>query len=231
MSKQARPDIDAGLDLLTLVLSDALQGIDIKEKYPEFYREMLADSHLRNEFLAGLDLLSHQQALDPDRFPNSSWESLRFLKASGGLPGVVRQIAGKQSALWHLFAGQINALFKATEAGLAWRSAEDSLEPRSYPLLRSQVEIDGVHYAFRLEASESTRQAQAVDLNLLMGITPMDLDRPTRYRVHLRWGAYDEAIAGSSSGWVRLPAVPLPSVFDEAGGFFTADIDFSLEPI
>ena len=48
--------------MLSLVVHDALEGVDISTHYPAFYQRMLADNELREAFLDTLDLLRREQA-------------------------------------------------------------------------------------------------------------------------------------------------------------------------
>jgi hypothetical protein len=55
--------------MLSIMVNDALIGIDVMKKYPAFYSRMLVDAELRTAFLDTLELLELSQV---GRFPEYS---------------------------------------------------------------------------------------------------------------------------------------------------------------
>ncbi len=47
--------------MLSLVVDEALQGVDIVKTYPDFYQQLLANAELRQAFLNALEMLEGDQ--------------------------------------------------------------------------------------------------------------------------------------------------------------------------
>jgi hypothetical protein len=56
------PCSEADLDLLSLVIDEALGGVDISRRFPTFWAKLLASAELREAFLESLELLEAGRA-------------------------------------------------------------------------------------------------------------------------------------------------------------------------
>lgn len=66
--------------MLSIMVNDALVGIDVMKKYPAFYSRMLVDGELRAAFLDILDLLEQSRTGQLPEFPGSGVINLDFLQ-------------------------------------------------------------------------------------------------------------------------------------------------------
>jgi hypothetical protein len=65
VQRDAVPCSDDDFDLLTLIVDEALRGVDVPERYPAFWRKMMANAELHTAFLDCLEILeaSHEDRL------------------------------------------------------------------------------------------------------------------------------------------------------------------------
>jgi hypothetical protein len=55
------PCREADLDLLSIVVEEALRGVDISKRYPGFWGRLIANAELRQAFLESLELLEESR--------------------------------------------------------------------------------------------------------------------------------------------------------------------------
>src|SRR5688500_1184411 len=63
--QEPEPLTDEDMALVSLVLGDALLGVDVAARYPRFFEKLLANEGLRDAFLDGLILLEETETLAP----------------------------------------------------------------------------------------------------------------------------------------------------------------------
>lgn len=226
ITEPGRPVTAEDEDMLSLVVNDALQGVDIIEQYPDFYQKLLADAELRQGFLDALDLLERSEAGELSSLPQMPAPDLTFLqKAVLPKPVVEQPTPGKWRVTWQVLQEQLSSLF--TPASLAYRSSYMDLEDEGTVLLRSQVEVGDAQFDVFLEA------IRAVDdpayLHLYLSATPLsDMPLPAM-EAHLQWGALQQTAVIDQYGRARFQPFPLTAVVDETKQAFRADLQLALE--
>ena len=215
-------------EMLSLVLSDALQGVDIISQYPDFYRELLADAELRQTFLDALELLEKEKAGQLFPLPEETIPDLGFLKTAvaSPRPAIENPVPGQWRVTWRLLQAQLTRIFQPP--ALAYRPGSFSLEDKSDILLRSQFKINGQSYDIFLEAVCPVNEPD--NLRLYLAAAPLTDTPLPAMSAHLQWGDIHRTAVTDSYGYVRFQPIPLTAVLDKTGQNIRADLQLTLEP-
>ena len=212
--------------MLSLVVNDALQGIDIISQYPTFYRRLQANAELRHAFLDALDLLTSSTADELVLPPQMPAPDLSFLQtAVSPTPLVERSSPAKWQITWQLLQDQLQLLFKPVD--LVYRSGHMDLEDESTVLLRSQVEVDGTQIDLFLEAIRSVEEPSY--LHLYLSTAPLTETQLPAMQANLQWGEFQATVVTDKYGRFHFQPLPLTAVLDPASQTFHADLQLIVE--
>lgn len=226
LTESGRPATAEDEDMLSLVVNDALQGVDIIKQYRAFYRKLLIDAELRQAFLDALDLLERSEAGELIQPPQMPVPDLSFLKrAIYPTPIVEHPTIEKWRVSWQLLQEQLTHLFTPVE--LAYRSDHLDLEDKSTVLLRSQVELDDIQLDVLLEAVRPVDEPDHLHLHLsTASLTEAHLPA---MQALLQWGEVKQTAVIDKYGRVRFRPLPLEKVLDDVRQTFRADLQLVLE--
>jgi hypothetical protein len=220
-------------EMLSLVVSDVLNGADISTRYPAFYRKILNDVDLRQAFIDAVGSMENIKQSESVVLPFPIKPSLAFLSHSHQpeQPTIIKLGSDKWRTIWRQSIEQLQSIFSPPE--LAYRSDPSLFEDPWITLLRGETEIDGSMYTFMLECSptEECDEALAVSFNIAVTLeTPLDMPQAS-LEATLQWGFYNETIAISEEGRTRFPNIPLTEILDEGQQNFKAELSLALEKI
>lgn len=209
--------------MLSLVVNDALEGVDITARYPAFYRKLLADAELRQMFLDALVILTGEE-LEP--LPQGFSRDLSFLQTAVSPPPTIQQtLSNKWQAAWHLLAEQLNQKFFQTYQPVYRSSA--LLEEMSMVLLRRDFTAGSRQYNVILEAVSPLDQPEQLQLTLL--VTPLTDGPLPAMKASLQWGGDVLTAAPDPYGRAQFPLLPLATILDETGNHILSDLHLNLE--
>ncbi len=213
-------------DMLSLVVDDALQGVDIIKQYPAFYRKLLNNSELRQAFLDALDLLERSETGELTPLPEMSPPDLSFLKADSAPNPIIEHFSPeKWRVTWRLLQDQLANLFMPSN--LVYRSDPLDLEDNGTVLLRSQVDVDGTQIDLFLEAIRRVDEPNRLYLSL--STTSLTSTQLPAVQAHLQWGAFQQTVVIDQYGRARFQPLPLTAVLDETTQTFQDDLQLILE--
>lgn len=219
------PAEEADYQMLSLVVNDALEGVDITARYPDFYRKMLADAALCQAFLAALDIFDGHEA-DDWLLPADISHDLGFLQTAVSPPPTIQQtLSDKWLAAWHLLAEQLNQKF-FQPLQFAVRSSA-LLEDSSMVLLRHDLAAGDRQYDVILEAVAPLETPDQLQLTLL--ITPLTDGPLPAMAARLQWGDTVLTAVPDLYGRAPFPLLPLHTILDETGQHIVADLHLTLE--
>lgn len=217
---------EADYQVLSLVVNDALEGVDITVQYPNFYRKLLADAELRQAFLDALAILSGDAADELDLLPNEFSHDLGFLQTAVSPPPIIRQtFSEKWQAAWYLLAEQLNQNFFQLFQPV-YRS-NYLLESSSVVLLHNDFTLSNRQYDVTLEAVSPLDAPE--QLRLILRIIPLTDGPLPMVTASLQWGNNVLTAVLDRYGRAQFPLVPLASVLNEAGSNILSDLRLSLE--
>ncbi len=212
--------------MLSLVVNDALAGVDITAQYPNFYRKLLADAELRQTFLDALAILSGDEAEEQELLPEEFSRDLSFLQTAVSPPPTIQQpLSDKWQAVWHLLAEQLNQKFFQSFQPV-YRSS-DLLEDNSIVLLRNDFAAGDRQYDVILEAASLFDTPEQLQLTLL--VTPLSDEPLPSMKAGLKWGDVLLTAVPDPYGRAQFPLLPLDTILDEAGNHILSDLHLSLE--
>lgn len=201
--------------MLSLVLDDALNGVDISEQYPHFYQRMLADLHLRTAFLESLTLLRRDAANQLEPLPERTSHDLSFLEESGGPPFVFMETSGqKWHIAWQYPVDTLRAPPSSPQTTLSPsnESNRSPLEDDVLPLLCTIVVGSDLAMQVIMELIRSAVAPGTLHPYLL--VEPGGGTDRTTLTATLRWGTYKETAIVDLPGMAHFPVIPLGVILD-----------------
>lgn len=218
-------------EMLSLMVNEAENGVDISERYPHFYKELLDNPDLREAFLDSLESLEKSKKDEPALLPSSRENNLDFLKES--LPHASVKKLGKKSwrLTWQRSVEQLQTLFSPPE--LAYRSDPSLYDDPWITILRDEFEIEGASLTVLLECSLSPESniSLACALNIAANSENAAERLQTKVQALLRWGEYDQSLPLNAQGRFRFPDIPFDSVLDKAHQNIRSSLELTLETL
>jgi hypothetical protein len=217
------------LEMLSIVVNDALAGIDIMKKYPAFYARMLVDEELRTAFLDTLELLEESEDDElPEEVKSESFD-LEIIKKVMSRPIIIEAAKDKLKLVWRRSAEQLQAMLyiNTLKPQELLRSGVYLPEGGHINILHSQVEIDGQELDIRLEASHALNNPGYLNLMIAM-IAPEQFTR--RFEATIAWGSYRESAVINLFGIAKFPPLRTDQVFSPAGDLIHG-LDLRLEQL
>ena len=217
-------------DMLSLIVSGTLNGENLAERYPDFYRNLLAYPDLREAFLDALETLEADRAGGLTPIPNPETR-LDFLIRPPVAPKINIENKNQWSILWQKTIEQIQAIFSPPD--LAYRAGQNLIEDPWFTLLREEMSVAGNTYSIALEctlAPEIENQLAAYLTLAVMPNTPSPI-QPFPLSATLQWGDYQQKIIISAEGRERFPDIPLDSIFDPSLAQLQAGLNLTLETV
>lgn len=219
------------LEMLSLVVNDALEGVDITRRYPTFYRRLLADPYLRQIFLDAMELLEKSEAGELEPLPEPIDVDLSFLAADekdeaerneSEREESERKESNRPSAAERLRISltrtrdQLRERFAPPPAAAPMRSALAGMEDDYITLLRSDISTEVGDYEVILEGR---RPAASNALHLVVMLIPKQEEPPAELELEatLRWGRYQETRLLDPRGQTSFPPLPLDVILDQEG--------------
>ena len=216
-------------DMLSLVVSDALKGVDISIRYPAFYRKILNNDDLRQAFVDALGSMENEKQSETAVLPLPIIPALDFLSHQLQQPAIIKLGADKWRTIWRQSIEQLQSIFSPPE--LAYRSDPSLYEDPWITLLRGEVEVAGSLYTVMLECTPAveTDEALAVSFNIAVTLeAPIDLPQ-IPLEATLQWGLYNKTIVISEEGRIKFPNIPLSAILDEEQQNVNAELSLTLE--
>jgi hypothetical protein len=214
-------------EVLSLLVDEAIKGVDIKTQYSDSYRRLLSNPELRQMFLDTLESLEAEKESRLEPLPVAGEQNLAFLKQKTsqveGQPagGVSWQISLQRTIQ------QLQSIFSPPR--LVYRADANLFDDSWFTVLREEVELGGSSYSILLECgiSEETGEALSASLNIAMSLeSTASPDSPLS--ATLRWGKYTETLTIAGEGRVRFPDIPFSATFDQQNQEITSDLDLVL---
>ena len=94
-SGHSEPPAPEDMAMLSFMVSESYQGVDIAVRYPTFYKKLQTNQQLREHFWDALDLMEHSKAGTLAPLPGPPRRDLSFLHKAKTKPTVV-QNAGQE---------------------------------------------------------------------------------------------------------------------------------------
>lgn len=228
-SAQALPTSTADDEMLSLMVSEAIKGVDIPKRYPTFYQRLLSDPNLRQAFVDLLGLTEDENK--PLPFPKATSTDLDFLSPHLLEPRLEKLSKNKWLVSWKQTVEQLQTIF--SPSAFASRKELSLLEDRWFILLRDEIDIEGSIYTLDLEGASSEEESDAISAFLNLAVTLEAGSNQLKFPIQasLKWGSYQASILITEEGRAKFPNIPFIFIFDNDLKTVKSDLDFSLEII
>lgn len=215
-------------DMLSLVVSKALNGEDIARLYPDFYQKLLGNTELRQAFLDALESVEAERANQQAPMPVAQTQ-LDFLTGQSISPTIEVFDKNKWRASLQRTLEQLRSIFSPPT--MAYRADPNLIEDPWFTLLREEMIAEGVTYDVMLDCTLSNEKEYALSafLNLAVTLESNLVSAAFPLRASLHWGEYQESVLIPDEGRFRFPDIPMVSIFDEAGAQPKAGFNLTLE--
>lgn len=223
--------VDEGeeFEMLSFLLSETLNGVDIIQEHPDFYQHLLADESLHDLFIECLEVLEAEKenSLLPLPFPPS--EDLRFLSQMPMPPSVEQLSPQNWRFEWRQTVAQLHNLFGLDAVVAVTRDTSVFFEGNWHSVIRSNAYFMDKSYAVLLEMSPDTEVEGDVQFCVLIAnITPEGGGLPA-CQATLHWGSYRQTVNIPPNGRICFPPVALQMVMNPTKDDFVDDLQFILE--
>jgi hypothetical protein len=236
MQQKSEPLSEEDENMLSLIIDEAMRGIDIANRYPTFFRKLLANSELREAFLESLDLLEQSRAGSLMTLPVTPSRSLDFLKRDLPQMSVEQKTSQWWRLTWQQTAEQLQRIFSLSDitATPVYRFEQSFLEDDWFTLFHNRADVEGTQFDVALEASQPLEEPLSLRLTALVAITTApEEENPIlleSLQATVKWGAYEAKTPINKKNRAEFPPVPLAAIFDQGGRRVAADLQLTLEP-
>ncbi|MBK8904557.1 MAG: hypothetical protein IPM53_25485 [Anaerolineaceae bacterium] len=212
--------------MLSLVVNDALTGIDIAQRYPTFYQKMMVTPWLFQAFLDALDILEADDADELTSLPKAASRDLSFLKETPSeQPKVDQSPKGNWQVTWQLLVDELRRLLFSSP-GLAYRGVVAPLEDESFLVLHDEVEVSGQLLEVLLEAVHPVARPETWRLQVF--VASQAKQPAATIQASISWGLYVETAVLDKYGRAHFPPLHLESFLDESGQVQVGDLQLVL---
>jgi hypothetical protein len=233
VEKQADVDKKADDNMFSIVVSDAINGVDINKRYPNFYRQMLRNPEIFQAFLDVIEVVEADKEglLEPVEAMSTA---VPVVMADEAQPVLEWLNLGNWVVKWEQTVIQLNAIFRDLGSELSLktvRSVRGFLEESVAPLIRSEVVVEDKNFGVRLSAVLDD-DPEALNLKLVVAVLDDDsADFPlTSLRAGIHWGEYQAVQSLNELGQAAFPPLPIKSITDETGEAINTDLKLLIHP-
>ena len=241
-SPRPKPTED-DIELLSLIVHDAANGLDIKERYPTFYRQMQANKDLQELFDEVLDEVLYDRFVETltPRYGNQTTvtippiptPSIETIQSKQANFSVNWKKQGQWQLTWKQTVAQLAQVFRLTPGSYALGMRDDVqlYEDDSYSLIYGEVSIAKTLYDVFLEAKHPLEFHDELHITLTVTITSQlsQPETPDILKASLTWGTYEATITVTPNIQTNFPEVMFLSVYDEEKNIFVGDLSLVIE--
>lgn len=220
---------ETDLEMLSLVVNDALHGVDIQKQYPAFYKRLVEEPGLRDAFLDVLEMAEEGENEELElELPEPISKKLTFL-AEPDPVSIVEQLTDRWRVTWQQTTAYLNIIFLSQNLAFGYRNQAHEEKPW-FVLLHEQVEVEQSQLNVFLEAAQHEQDAGEFELALLITTHHAPpLQTWSEIIASLNWGDYQASLSISPDQRISLPHVPLQYILNEQMNAFRADLHLALD--
>ena len=219
--------------MFSIVLSDALNRVDITTRYPNFFQKLLTNEDMRKAFLEDLDILVESKTGELEPLPVKPIRDLDFLHTVPPTHTIELTPTGKWRVTWVQITEQLQHLLlsPALSSEAIYRDEVNHLEETPFKLFHSKVDLNGENVTALLEALQPISNPDILQLSLTVALSS-DQDEESflqKLIARLQWGAYDESARVSRKGIAIFPDLPLSEILGQGRAQIGSNLRLMLE--
>ena len=209
--------------MLSIIVDDALNGVDISKRYPAFYAKMLIDDELRTAFLDTLEILEMSRRGELLEYDGPQTIDLSFLEKTNPKIKVRNFAKNKWQLILHSSLYQLRKMFDDTSPQLAGAYRSDDLlsGEKFLTVMNGVVEVGDQEVEIKVDIGKNPLEPEHLKPIVVVFV---DEEMTASLEATIKWGSYEETVRGNQLGLVRFPAIRTDQVYDSAG-----NIDYDLD--
>lgn len=221
----------ANIEILSMVVNEAIEGIDIVKRYPDFYQSILKSAVLRETFLEALQLAEKDKSEKLVPLAQPTVPNLGFLKTVPA-PPIIEFTDRFLQINWQQTTKQLQAIF-SSPLNRAYRSSPDLFEGPWFTLLDTEIEAGGTLYRVLLECAPSEVSDDSFSIVMAIELESENIiEKPDfpALEARLQWGqTYDEHISIIEQGRLRFRDIPRTDIYDTEKEEIKAELNLTLK--
>jgi len=214
---------EIGEEMLSIVVNDALNGVDIAKRYPSFFNKMLQDAEMRESFIDAIESVEKGQEL-----PTSLAINVDFLSSLSLRPSL--EVINKENwkVQWKRTIAQLQAIFSPAE--LAYRSDPSLYEDPWFTLLRDEFEVEGEAVSVVLDGTLSEKDDDSIEVLLKVALIDMATEEEIipNLKGVLHWGEYQGETQISAGRGGVFPPLTISTILDSSRENVIAELQLDL---
>lgn len=216
-------------EMLSLMVDEALKGVDIKTLYPDFYRKLFSNAVLRHTFLDTLELFEAEKEGKLAPAPAGEKPKLAFLTKKSTNSDIQKLQNERWQVKLQKNSQQLKDIFSPPQ--LAYKHDANLFDDNWFTVLRDEIELDGSSYSILLECviSKQTEDALSAFLNIAMTLETAKPASESSIHATLQWGKYSETLTLVKEERARFPDIPFSATFNQQTQEITAGLELVLE--
>lgn len=214
--------------MLTIAIEEALNGVDISQKYPDFYKRMLQDAVLGDLFDDAVEIFTLSRDPNWNPLPRPASRDLSFLKKPRSLPTIIRKAYNEWEAKFRKSVDELYLLLISANPQPVLRQRTADLETQWITLVQDTITVKDIVFQVLLEASQLPNSPDHLFLFLFV-TTQTDQTVPWRHlHAKIEWGTYSNTVPITLQGKIKLGDVPMQEIMIVDGEFAPAGLNLSL---
>lgn len=214
---------EIGEEMLSIVVNDALNGVDIAKRYPSIFNKMLQDEEMRESFIDAIETVEKGQKL-----PTSPAVNIDFLSTLSLRPSL--EIINKENwkVQWRRTIEQLQAIFSPAE--LAYRSDPSLYDDPWFTLLRDEFEVEGEAVSVVLDGTISEKDDDSIEVILKVALIDLATEEEIipNLRGVLHWGEYQGETKVSAGRGGVFPPLTISTILDSSRENVIAELQLDL---
>lgn len=214
---------EIGDEMLSIIVNDALNGVDIAKRYPTFFNKLLQDEEMQASFIDAIETAEKEQEL-----PSSLTVNVDFLSALKLKPSLEVFSKEKWRVKWNRTINQLQAIFAPAE--LAYRSIPGFYDDPWFTLLRDEFEVDGKAVSVVLDGTLSEKEDDSIEVILKVALTDLATNQeisPNLIGI-LNWGEYQGETQITEGRGGAFPPLTISTILDSNKEKVIADLQLEL---
>lgn len=216
-------------EMLSLMVDEALKGVDIKTLYPDFYSQLFSNAVLRHTFLDTLELFEAEKEGKLALVPAGEKPKLDFLTKKSTSSNIQKLENERLQVKLQKNIQQLKNIFSPPQ--LAYKDDANLFDDNWFTVLRDEIELGASSYSILLECgiSKQTEDALSASLNIAMTLETAKPSSESSIHATLQWGKYSETLTLAKEERARFPDIPFSATFNQQTQEIIAGLELVLE--
>jgi len=221
--------------MFSIVLSDALNEVDITSRYPSFFQKLLVNQEMRKAFLDDLDILVNSKIGGLESLPGEPAQNLDFMHTVHPVYTIELKPTDQWQVTWLQIAQHLERIFlsPSLSSEAVYRNDASHLEEFPFRLFQSTVDLGGENITAILDALQPLDDPEVLQLSLhIVKDELVPKTQPLHLVAHLQWGnTIDQRVLVDERGKARFADIQIAEIIDPDDPQVKHDLRLKLENV